>query len=104
MHEYLPMSASKRVHAQLMSRLSLPTFHRCVARYDGEHKVKHYSCLDQLLYITFAQPACRERLRDIEGCLRSQSSRRSLMGFRNTESGKTMLFEDEDKLESRVVS
>lgn len=29
-----------------MAHLPLTTFRRCVARYDGEHKVKHFTCLD----------------------------------------------------------
>ena len=34
------MNLGKLVFAQLMQHLLLTTFHRCVARYGGEHKVK----------------------------------------------------------------
>ena len=49
-----------------MHHLPLTTFRRCVARYAGEHKVKHFSCLDQYLCMAFAQLTFRESLRDIE--------------------------------------
>ena len=78
------MNMGKLVFAQVMSHLPLTTFRRCVARYDGEHKVKHFSCLDQFLCMAFAQLTYRESLRDIEACLRSQSAKLYHMGFRST--------------------
>jgi len=53
----------------------LTTFRRCVSRYQGEHKVKSFSCLDQFLSMAFAQLTYRESLRDIEACLRVQRSK-----------------------------
>ena len=49
------MNEGKFVFAQVMEHLPLSTFHRCVARYDGEHKVKRFTCLDQYLSMAFAQ-------------------------------------------------
>jgi Domain of unknown function (DUF4372) len=49
------MYLGKYVFAQVMDHLPLHTFHRCVARYSGEHKVKRFSCLDQYLCMAFAQ-------------------------------------------------
>lgn len=84
------MNTGKLVFAQVMSHLPLTTFRRCVARYDGEHKVKHFTCLDQFLCMAFAQLTYRESLRDIEACLRSQSSKLYHMGFRSTVSRNTL--------------
>ena len=84
------MNTGKLVFAQVMSHLPLTTFRRCVARYDGEHKVKHFSCLDQFLCMAFAQLTYRESLRDIEACLRSQSAKLYHMGFRSTVSRNTL--------------
>ena len=84
------MNTGKPVFAQVMSHLPLTTFRRCVARYDGEHKVKHFSCLDQFLCMAFAQLTYRESLRDIEACLRSQSAKLYHMGFRSTVSRNTL--------------
>src|SRR5271168_125568 len=58
-------------------------FRQCVARYDGEHKIKHFSCLDQFRCFAFAQLTWRESLRDIEACLRAQSSKLYHLGFRS---------------------
>ena len=71
------------VFAQVMQHLPLTTFRRCVERYGGEHKVKRFSCLDQYLCLAFAQLTWRESLRDIEACLRVQSSKLYHLGFRS---------------------
>ncbi len=84
------MNTGKLVFAQVMSHLPLTTFRRCVARYDGEHKVKHFTCLDQFLCMAFTQLTYRESLRDIEACLRSQSAKLYHMGFRSTVSRNTL--------------
>ena len=84
------MNTGKLVFAQVMSHLPLTTFRRCVARYDGERKVKHFTCLDQFLCMAFAQLTYRESLRDIEACLRSQSAKLYHMGFRSTVSRNTL--------------
>jgi uncharacterized protein DUF4372/DDE family transposase len=77
------MNEGKLVFAQLMQHLPLSTFRRCVQLYGGEHKVKSFSCLDQFLCMAFAQLTYRESLRDIEACLRAQSSKLYHMGFRS---------------------
>ena len=84
------MNSGKLVFAQVMSHLPLTTFRRCVVRYNGEHKVKHFSCLDQFMCMAFAQLTYRESLRDIEACLRSQSAKLYHMGFRSTVSRNTL--------------
>ena len=84
------MNSGKLVFAQLMAHLPLTTFRRCVARYGGEHKVKQFTCLDQYLCMAFAQLTYRESLRDIEACLRSQSTKLYHMGFRSTVARNTL--------------
>jgi hypothetical protein len=73
-----------------MAHLPLSTFRRCVARYDGEHKVKSFSCLDQFLCMAFAQLTYRDSLRDIEICLRSMSANLYHAGFRGKVSRSTL--------------
>jgi hypothetical protein len=84
------MNQGKLVFAQLMQHLPLTTFRRCVARYQGEHKVKTFSCLDQYLCMAFAQLTYRESLRDIEACLRAQASKRYHMGLRGNVARNTL--------------
>jgi hypothetical protein len=84
------MHTGKLVFAQVMEHLPLTTFRRCVARHRGEHKVKRFSCFDQYLCMAFAQLTYRESLRDIEACLRAQSSKLYHMGIRNQVARNTL--------------
>jgi hypothetical protein len=76
------MNEGKLVFAQLAAHLPLTTLRRCVARYDGEHKVQRFSCLDQFLVMAFAQLTFRESLRDVEACLRAQAGKLYHLGIR----------------------
>lgn len=84
------MNQGKLVFAQLMQHLPLTTFQRCVARYQGQHKVKSFSCLDHFLCMAFAQLTFRESLRDIETCLRAQQSKLYHLGIRSTVARNTL--------------
>jgi hypothetical protein len=84
------MNQGKLVFAQLMQHLPLTTFRRCVARYQGEFKVQSFSCLDQFLCMAFAQLTYRESLRDIEVCLRAQSSKLYHLGIRSVVARNTL--------------
>jgi len=84
------MNQGRLVFAQLTQHLPLTTFRRCVAKYDGEHKVKSFSCLDQYLCMAFAQLTFRESLRDIEACLRAQIAKLYHMGIRGRISRSTL--------------
>jgi len=84
------LNTGKLVFAQLTAHLPLTTFRRCVARYDGEHKVKSFSCLEQFLIMIFAQLTFRESLRDIEACLRAQPEKLYHMGLRCTVARNTL--------------
>ncbi len=76
------MNSGRTIFAQLMDRLPLVEFRRCVERYRGDYKVQSFSCLDQFLCLAFAQLTYRESLRDIETCLRAHSRQLYHLGFR----------------------
>ncbi len=84
------MNRGKLVFAQLMQHLPSTTFRRCVTRYRGAFKVKSFSCLDQFLCMAFAQLTFRESLRDIEVCLRAQSSKLYHLGIRSAVARNTL--------------
>ena len=84
------MYSGKIVFAQVIDHLPLHTFRRCVQRYGGHYKVKSFTCLDQYLCMAFAQLTYRESLRDIEACLRAQSSKLYHMGIRGRVSRATL--------------
>ena len=64
------MNPGKLVFTQLMAYLPLSTFRRCVARYNGHHKVKHFYLSRPVPVHGLAQLTYRESLRDIEASLR----------------------------------
>ena len=84
------MNVSKTIFSQLMDYLPIKVFRRCVQKYNGNHKVKTFSCLDQFYTMAFAQLTFRESLRDIEACLRSQRSKLYHMGFRSIVARNTL--------------
>jgi hypothetical protein len=84
------MNQGKLVFAQVMEHLPLTTFRRCVARDQGERKVKTFSCLDQFLCMAFAQLTYRESLRDIEACLRAQPAKLYHLGIRSAVARNTL--------------
>jgi hypothetical protein len=91
------MNTGQLVFAQITKYLPLTTFRRCVARYDGTHKVKTFSCLDQYLCMAFAQLTYRESLRDIEACLRAQQSKLYHMGIKSWVSRSTLADANESR-------
>ena len=86
----LVMHVGRTVFSQLMDLFPLVEFRRCVERYRGNHKIQHFSCLDQFLCLAFAQLTSRESLRDIEVCLRAVQPRLYHMGFRGNISRNTL--------------
>jgi len=84
------MATGKLVFSQVIDHLPLHTFRRCVKRYQGNRKVKSFTCLDQFLCMAFAQLTYRESLRDIEACLRAQSNKLYHMGIRSQVSRNTL--------------
>jgi hypothetical protein len=84
------MAIGKLVFSQVIDHLPLHTFRQCVKRYQGNRKVKSFTCLDQFLCMAFAQLTYRESLRDIEACLRAQSNKLYHMGIRSQVSRNTL--------------
>ena len=84
------MDTGKTVFAQLMDFLPVYKFQKCVQRYNGHYKVKHFSCWSQFLCMAFGQLTYRESLRDIEACLRSTQRKLYHMGFRGNVSRNTL--------------
>jgi len=84
------MYVGRTVFAQVMDSLPLRRFHTCVKRYEGNHKVKTFTCLDQFRVMVFAQLTYRESLRDIEACLRAMQPKLYHMGIRSMVSRNTL--------------
>jgi len=84
------MNLGKTVFSQLMDFLPSYEFRLCVDRYQGNYKMKSFSCLDQFLSMAFAQLTYRESLRDIETCLRAARGKLYHMGIRGPVSRNTL--------------
>jgi hypothetical protein len=76
------MNSGQYVLSQLLDFIHRQQFHRCVARYQGEYKVRHFSCWQQFVCLVFAQLTWRESLRDIEACLNARIGQLYHLGLR----------------------
>lgn len=84
------MYTGKIIFSQIMDFLPKYEFNKCVKRYNGNYKIKSFTCLDQFLCMAFAQLTFRESLRDIEACLRSMKNKLYHMGIRSSISRNTL--------------
>lgn len=84
------MNSGKTIFSQLMEFMPAYEFRKCVEQYDGNYKIKSFSCWDQFLCLAFAQLTYRESLRDIEACLRVAETKLYHMGFRGQVSRNTL--------------
>jgi len=91
------------IFSQVLDHLPSHTFRRCVTRYNGNHHVKKFSCIDQFRCMAFAQLTYRESLRDIEACLRAQKSKLYHMGIQARVSRST-LAEANEKRDWRIYA
>jgi hypothetical protein len=86
-----------------MDNIPMEKFRQCVDRYDGNFKVKKFSCWDQFLCMSFAQLTYRESLRDIETCLRAMQPKLYHMGIKSKVSRST-LAEANEKRDWRIYA
>jgi hypothetical protein len=76
------LASERAVFSQLLDFLPRHEFNKCVRRYQGNYRMRDFSCLDQFLCLVFAQLTGRESLRDIETCLRAMQPKLYHCGFR----------------------
>ena len=91
------MNSEKTIFSQIMDFIPLHEFRKCVKQYQGDYKVQKFSCLDQFLFMSFAQLTFRESLRDIETCLRSMQSKLYHAGIRGKVSRSTLADANENR-------
>ena len=84
------MYSGKIVFSQVLEFLPMYEFQKCIRRYQGNHKIRRFSCLDQFLCMAFSQLTFRESLRDIEACLRSLKNKLYHIGIRGKVSRSTL--------------
>lgn len=75
------MNQDKYVYAQLTAFLDRSKFNRIVAKYNGDHYVKHFTCWNQLLVMMFGQLTNRESLRDLIVIIEAHRNKCYHLGF-----------------------
>jgi hypothetical protein len=76
------MNTGKTIFSQVMSFIPKYEFEKRIKKYKGNHRIRQFSCWDQLLSMSFAQLTYRESLRDIEACLNAQPNKLYHMGIK----------------------
>ena len=84
------MYAGQLVFSQLIDYLPMYEFRKCVHRYEGNRRIRNFSCMDQFLCMAFAQLTYRESLRDIETCMRAMNTKLYHAGIRGHVSRSTL--------------
>jgi IS4 transposase len=96
------MDDGQIVFSQLMAFIPRHPFDACVRRYQGERRVRRFSCRDQFLCMAFAQLTYRESLRDIETCLRVMGAKLYHAGFRCRRVSRSTLADANERRDWRI--
>jgi hypothetical protein len=75
------MNHGKYVFSQLVEFLPQRVFDRFVTKYDGNKKVRHFTCWNQLLCMIFGQLSSRDSLRDLIIVIEAHQSKSYHLGF-----------------------
>ena len=75
------MNHGKYVFSQLVEFLPQRVFDRFVTKYDGNKKVRHFTCWNQLLCMIFGQLSSRDSLRDLVIVIEAHQSKSYHLGF-----------------------
>jgi hypothetical protein len=84
------VNQGQTIFSQVIDFLPWKKFRQCVNRYNGNHRIRSFTCYSQLLCMAFAQLTYRESLRDIECCLRAMREKLYHMGIRGNVSRSTL--------------
>jgi hypothetical protein len=91
------MNQGKYVFSQLFEFASHNDFLKCVSKYDGDYKTKHFSCWKQYLCMAFGQLTHRESLTDTIICLRANKTKLYHLGIGQTISKATLSKANENR-------
>jgi IS4 transposase len=84
------MFQGSTVFSQIMSHIPIYEFNKCVKRYNGNNRIKSFTCLNQFYSMAFAQLTYRESLRDIEACFKALRNRLYHIGIHSTVARSTL--------------
>lgn len=84
------MNNGQTVFTQLMSFLPIYELKKCIKRYNGDRRVRAFTCREHFYVMCFAQLTYRESLRDIESCLTALSGKLYHSGIKQPVSRSTL--------------
>lgn len=91
------MNQGKYVFAQLNSLVVSYEFDKCVSRYQGDYKIRGFSCWCQFLCMMFGQLTHRESIRDIATCLKAHQNKVYHLGIKQAISHSTITRANESR-------
>ena len=91
------MNQGKYVFSQVVSFLDANDFKKCVNSYDGNYKVKQFTCWHQLLCMIFGQLSNRDSLSDLLLCLKTQRNKWYHLGIGNSISKSNLAYANEHR-------
>src|SRR5476649_1921938 len=91
------MNTGRYVLSQILDLVHRQTLDRCVTRFGGEQRVRHFTCRQQLICMVFAQLTWREGLRAIEDSLNSKPECLYHLGFRQPVARSTLAEANENR-------
>jgi hypothetical protein len=91
------MNQGKYVFAQIFEFVSHNDFAKCVERYNGDYKTKHFNCWKQFLCMAFGQITHRESLSDTVLCIKANYKKLYHLGIGDAISKSTLSKANENR-------
>ncbi len=91
------MFQGKYVFTQLVSLIPKYEFDKCVKHYNGNYKVKKFTCWSQYLCMLFGQLTYRESITDIFNCLEAHQNKVYHLGIKNLVKVSTLTRANENR-------
>ena len=95
------MYQGRTVFSQVLDFLPRKSFRTCVKRYNGNYRIRSFSCYEQFLCMAFAQLTYRESLRDTVLCLRAMHNKLHNVGIQ-CKVAKSTLADANEKRDWRI--
>ena len=84
------MNQGKYIFAQLIDFLPRRVFDRIVDKYEGNKRVRSFTCWNQMLCMVFGQLTARDSMRDLMLSLEAHQSKYYNLGFGPTVSRRNL--------------
>lgn len=97
------MNVGKTILSQVLDFVPKYEFDKLVSKYNGNYRVRSFTCWEQFITMVFAQLTGRESLRDIEACLGAVSNKLYHSGLKS-KIKKSTLADANEKRDWRIYA